>query len=290
VKIRPDTSLLARLTRFIHLSQDSRPTFQMAAVSRLESTDFFVQLAQRLGGRDDALLFIHGYNVTFANACARTAQLAYDLGFGGAPIMWSWPSSGEIADYFKDETDNEWSTGHLREFLVRVARQSGARRVHVIAHSMGTRLLMNTALRILSDPDLRPQVRFSNLILAAPDIDRDLFVELMPVARRIAETTTLYASSADRALEASRAVHRYPRAGAVAPPITLSGVDSIDASGIDTSLIGLGHAYYVESAPVVADIRKVLLGEAPQRRAPDIPLRRSTGDGGLPYWTIGGTP
>ena len=53
--------------------------------------------------RDDAFLFIHGYNVTFEGAARRTAQMAYDLGFNGAAVFYSWPSQGTPTAYTIDE-------------------------------------------------------------------------------------------------------------------------------------------------------------------------------------------
>ena len=37
-------------------------------------------------------MFVHGFNVSFADAARRTAQIAYDLAFGG-PGALSWPYS-----------------------------------------------------------------------------------------------------------------------------------------------------------------------------------------------------
>src|SRR4029077_700800 len=99
------------------------------------------------GGRVEkersAVGFINGFNVTFDDAVYRTAQLNYDLGFDGAPMMFSWPSQGAHGKYDGDEEAVQWSSAHLKSFLERVARESGVRRIHLIAHSMGNRALTN---------------------------------------------------------------------------------------------------------------------------------------------------
>ena len=87
----------------------------------------------------EALVFIHGYNVSFENAVKRTAQIAYDLQFPGAPVCYSWPSRGGLADYTRDENQAEWTVVHLHTFLQELVQQSGAKSVHLIAHSMGNR-------------------------------------------------------------------------------------------------------------------------------------------------------
>ena len=68
-------------------------------------TNYFARLKSRVERSDekDAFVFIHGYNVTFANAIMRTAQIAHDVGFKGAPILYSWPSAGRTDDYLRDE-------------------------------------------------------------------------------------------------------------------------------------------------------------------------------------------
>ena len=61
-----------------------------------------------------------------------------------------------------------------------------------------------------------------------------------------AQRITLYASSRDRALQVSRRLHDYPRAGDSGEELTVvEGVETIDASVIDTSL--LGHSYFADA-------------------------------------------
>jgi Alpha/beta hydrolase of unknown function (DUF900) len=87
----------------------------------------------------DALVFIHGYRVSFEDAARRAAQLAYDLQFTGVPMLYSWPSEARARRYAVDEDNARWSLPHFREFL-RVLREEVGCPVHVIAHSMGNRV------------------------------------------------------------------------------------------------------------------------------------------------------
>ena len=89
----------------------------------------------------DALMFVHGYNVTFEDAARRAAQITYDLGFSGIPLLYSWPSEGAVLRYAVDENNVRWTVPHFTEFLKLVLTEIGARVVHVIAHSMGNRCL-----------------------------------------------------------------------------------------------------------------------------------------------------
>jgi esterase/lipase superfamily enzyme len=191
--------------------------------------------------RRDTFVFIHGYNTTFQDAARRTAQIAYDLKFEGAAIFYSWPSQGKPRSYIVDETNATWTLPHLEAFLKELRSRSDAARVHIIAHSLGARILTQ-ALK-----DLSGAVRFNQIVLAAPDIDRDTFVEMARAINGTADRITLYASSRDRALKLSRDAHGYTRAGESGERLTIAyGVDTVDSTAVYTDLFSdvLSHSYF----------------------------------------------
>ena len=210
----------------------------------------------------DALLFIHGYNVSFEDAARRTAQISYDLGFSGIPLLYSWPSEGALLRYSVDENNVRWTVSHFTEFLRLALTQIGARVVHVIAHSMGNRCLTE-ALRVFNPAALGPgAAAMGQVIFAAPDIDSETFVDLAREFHREAARYTLYASSADRALLASKAVNGYPRAGDAGPGLVIAdGVDTVDATLVDTNL--LGHSYIGDNNSILADVFDLLKDGSP---------------------------
>jgi esterase/lipase superfamily enzyme len=68
---------------------------------------------------------------------------------------------------------------------------------------------------------------------------------------------TLYASSNDRALKASTSIHGYTRAGLSGEHLlALAGVETVDASPIDTSLIG--HSYYGNNPIMIRDLQALI--------------------------------
>jgi esterase/lipase superfamily enzyme len=246
------------------------PSRHFIIVQRTSQTEgeFFEQVSTRVAQsrRKSAFVFVHGYNVAFDDAIYRTAQLAYDLAFDGAPILYSWPSVGTEIGYAVDANNSQWSIPHLRRFLEDVSNRSGAQVVHLIAHSMGNQPLVH-ALReiaITPRPDARP--RFNQLVLTAPDIDVDTFRQLAGALKGSAERITLYASSNDVALKLSKRYQGYQRAGDSVPTVVvLPGIDTIDVSALETSL--LGHSYYGDNKSVLADLFRLITdGRAPDDR------------------------
>jgi esterase/lipase superfamily enzyme len=246
---------------------------------------FYRSLAAQLGKSDSqaALLFIHGYNVSFEDAIFRTAQLAVDLKFPGAPVAFCWPSYADPVKYTFDEQHAEVSIPALREVLDDLAARSGAKSIHIIAHSMGNRVLAG-ALRSM-DPAAQSRNKevFRELVLAAPDIDSRVFQsQVLPHIASNTRHCTLYASSRDRALLMSRCFHNYQRLGETEPELLVAGgVDTIDASLVDTSL--LGHSYIGDVQSIVSDLHDLVVGgkRATERLGLEV-LER----GALKYWSI----
>jgi esterase/lipase superfamily enzyme len=217
--------------------------------------NFLADVANRVSdsNKSNAFIFIHGYNVTFEDAARRTAQIAYDLGFDGAPVFYSWPSQGEIAGYRKDERNIELSERNLEEFLDDFFTFSGAENIYLIAHSMGNRALTRAIASLLVDkPTLRN--RLKEVILAAPDIDAELFKrEIAPALVATGRPITLYASSKDLALIASKKMNGYSRAGDSGGGLIITpGIETIDATSVDTSF--LGHSYFAETSSILSDL------------------------------------
>lgn len=173
-----------------------------------------------------ALFFLHGFNVSFEEAAIRAAQIGYDLKVSGAAEFFSWPSRGSVVAYPADEASIEASEGAITDFLVDFTRSCEAEKVHVIAHSMGNRGLLRALQRIAANAETRGKFRFGQVFLAAPDVDRDLFLDLAHLYPEHAERTTLYASHEDKPVHLSAHLHEAPRAGYFTPYTVAPGIDS----------------------------------------------------------------
>ena len=236
---------------------------------------------------EEAFVFVHGYNVSFEDAARRTAQIAYDLSFNGAPVLYSWPSEGSETSYTIDGSNVEWTEPHLKEFLIDMAEQSGANTVNLIAHSMGNRALTRV-FASLSDElgDTLGQV-FKEVILTAPDIDAEVFQrDLAPRMVESGAHITMYASSNDAALGLSRKVHGYPRAGDTEFGMLIAdGIETVDASNASTDF--LGHSYFAESPDVITDIFDIIHQQVTAAKRRALELHEENGQS---YWIFRDKP
>ena len=82
--------------------------------------------------------------------------------------------------------------------------------------------------------------------------------------KRASSQVTLYASSADLALMASKQANGFRRAGDASPLTIVPGIDTVDASTLATDF--LGHSYFGDHVSVISDIRCLLSGTTPDGR------------------------
>ena len=241
----------------------------LLSVKPLQEDDYYSRLATEIDAAPskDVFLFIHGYSSSFEDGARRAAQLAYDLGFDGTPMMYSWPSQASSAAYTVDEAVVRPSGKILARMLDNVVQRTGADRIHLIAHSMGNRALIE-ALQTYVVMNGREDTRetFDQIVFTAPDVDRDYFVEAMSTIHEVARRTTLYASENDVALKSSSMLHGAPRAGLAGETIvTIPGVDTIDMSEVEADL--LGHSYFAVNEGAIYDLFRLFWqGEEPSRR------------------------
>ena len=207
-------------------------------------------------------VFIHGYNVTFQDAARRTAQMAFDLQFRGVPLFYSWPSRGALTGYGDDQRSADASTKPLAEFLTRIATETGARKIHLVAHSLGNRALVGALAQLGQTPNR--SAHFNQVVFAAPDIDAGLFAnDIAPKIAPVVDRVTIYSSGSDLALWASKLWHRTVRLGQPSPYWvkirTYEWIDVIDATSIGFEWFELGHSAY--GGELLADLSRVLDGQ-----------------------------
>jgi esterase/lipase superfamily enzyme len=239
----------------LEFSEDATKHVMIQSIKKQNKEAYFKQMAKRIAQNGKStFLFVHGYNVTFADAARRTAQITFDLRFSGEPVFYSWPSQGTTTGYTIDEANIEWAKHNMKNFLKDYLTKTKADDIYLVAHSMGNRGLTKALIELMNEnPELKDKI--TEVILAAPDIDADVFRrDIAPkMVKKIGKPITLYVSSDDLALLASRKVHGNKRAGDAGKGVVIvKGIETIDASGVDTSF--LSHSYFATTSTIIADI------------------------------------
>ena len=269
------------------LRNESDDRLKLIEIKRMVADDYWSAISSRLAklksSERDAVIFVHGYNVSFANAAVRAAQIGFDLSVKGAMAFFSWPSQGAMKSYSADEATIEASEPFIADFIEYFVARSGAEKVHIIAHSMGNRGVLRAIDRIANKAQRRAGVLIGQVILAAADVDADTFRDLCRAYGLVSKRTTLYVSSRDRAIEASRWLHDFARAGLLPPIMIVPGIDTINVTNVD--LTTLGHGYVADARDVLEDMHQLLAYDAPPDRR--FALRQSETDTGERYWIIG---
>lgn len=211
----------------------------------------------------DVLVFIHGYNSSFEDGAVRAAQLVADMGFDGSVVLFSWPSAGELTGYIRDQQTARNTGWHLLRLLRELLPQARPDRIHVLAHSMGSEVL-SKAISLIDRADSLP--RLAQVAFAAPDVDARIFGrEILPMLRRHAANVTLYASSEDDALRASRVLNGVWRLGLGGDSLSvLGGMTTVDATRVRGD--ALGHTLFGNPA-LLSDLFALLTeGRSPADR------------------------
>jgi esterase/lipase superfamily enzyme len=256
--------------------------FVLKGLSRLNEQEFLNSI--NFGGPHEALIFVHGFNNTFDDAIFRAAQIVWDTQFQGVPILFSWPSKGRVRSYPYDAICADLSIDGFSQLLDVLMARTSLTRIHVVSHSMGSQIAMNSLARFALS---QPSWTLGEIVFAAPDVNWDAFTKHACHIHLISRGVTLYASAVDKALVASRTFAEGDRAGGLREgrPIVVPNVESIDATAVGKELFGLGHSTFATKRPLIDDIgRLISIGDRPPHvRSPQI--RGMPEDEGTPiYW------
>ena len=232
-------------------------------------------------GESSALVFLHGFNVSFEDAAIRAAQIGFDLKVQGATAFLSWPSCGKLAKYAADEASIEASEPFITNFLIDFAANCGADRIHLIAHSMGNRGLLRGLQRIAARAEDKVKLKFEQIFLAAPDVDRDVFIEMSNLFARHCTRATLYASSHDLPVFLSQMFHSAPRAGYVPPYTVVRGIDTVEVPNFNVDL--LGHSYFAQADALLHDMFDLMQRDADPAHRQRIEARSLAGQ---KFWRL----
>ncbi|GGE46322.1 esterase [Agaricicola taiwanensis] len=240
-------------------------------VTRAEAVDkaggirsFRRMLAQQKRPRR-VLLFVHGYNNVFEAAVYRFAQIIHDSGAEAVPVLFTWPSRGKLLAYTYDRESTNYSRDAFEETLQALARDPQVDEISILSHSMGNWLTLE-GLRQMAIRDGHVAPKIKNVMLAAPDVDVDVFRTQIAEMGKTRPRFTLFVSRDDRALAFSRRVWgSTARLGAIDPEqepykteLERSGIAVLDLTKVKAG-DSLHHGKFAESPEVVKLIGSRLL-------------------------------
>ncbi len=259
--------------------RDPRKHLYTLRLNPMNEKSFFSEITS-VDGKNDILVFVHGFNTPFSEALVRAAQISFDFGFEGETIVFSWPSQGSLTAYNSDSENALWSAKHLELFLETLSDKANGRKIHLIAHSMGSKVLLN-ALRLVAYRGAKTSL-FATVILSAPDFDAGLFHEqLAAEVKPLAAQFAIYSSRKDVALMASEKLNMETRLGT---PLTLAdGYEIIDASDVEVTpwSVPETHSYYSTKKVVIDDMFGIMKGLTAAERG----LKRTVSAAGI-YWSL----
>lgn len=230
-------------------SGDRREARLVGEPRKIAGIDAFLAELESAKAGKPLVVRVHGYNVDFPGSVVGTGVLVYDLGGAAVPIAFSWPAAGRFEQYVADENNAVLSGQKFAAFLNRLQDQAltSARPIHVLAHSMGSRVTLYAMGSLPAKPFLR------TLNFAAPDVDSIEFQTLLPpvLDKKLAARTTTYVCQRDLALMASQRLHsrsplgdgergRAGQAGRLLVPV--KDVETVDVSLVELSPTFHGYA------------------------------------------------
>ena len=173
--------------------------------------------AKKHDGR--VLVYVHGYNETFASTSKDTIDMATYTGFSGPVVHYSWPSRGALLGYTVDENNSDFEQEYFAAIVSNIADLSAVKEIILVSHSMGARLAVPAIEHLDRTASPAIKSKLNNIVLAAPDYDAGLFFRKLqytllnpqksPENRKI----TVYTSRRDIAVNLSRSLHGYARLG-----------------------------------------------------------------------------
>ncbi len=241
--------------------------------------------------KKEVLLYVHGFNETFASAAYTTAELCHFLGREDVCTFFTWPASSTgnfLTSYTTTTESAEFAVEHLKKTIRILATTPGLEGLQILAHSRGTALTLRAVSELVTEAIAAGKeplnlYKIDNLVLLSPDIDIDIagqeitsflsdpdLVTVWPdarVPRVLKGRFTIYASPQDRALLVSQILFRSRnRVGQLRPEdiperaqryfATVGRIDLISYEGERTD--AFGHSYFTTNPQVSSDLIEMI--------------------------------
>jgi esterase/lipase superfamily enzyme len=212
-------------------------------------------------GRRKVLVFIHGYNTTFPEGLYRFTQIVDDASAPAVPVLFTWASRGHLTDYVYDSNSATAARDEL-EHTLRLVFASNADEINILAHSMGNWVTVEALRQIKISANKPPVSKLGAVVLAAPDIDIDVFKSEMRRFGKPRKPFFIIVSRDDKALRFSDFIAGgKARLGSYTNDAELTAlgavvIDLTDVKANDPS----NHAKFAQLAEIAPEMRQVLEG------------------------------
>lgn len=208
------------------------------------------ELRRRPAGERDAVLFVHGFNTRYAEGIYRIAQLTHDLALPGVAVHYAWPSAGNVLVYAHDRDAALFARDGL-EALIAETHAAGARRIILVAHSLGAALTMEALRQIAIGGRRDLMAAVGGVILSSPDIDVNVFRAQARRIGRLPQPFLIFTSRRDRALAVSAFLTgEGERLGNLRDPAPLADLE-VTLIEVGAYSTGLGHFTLGESPTLI---------------------------------------
>jgi len=208
--------------------------------------------------RDEVVVFIHGYNNNFAESLYRLAQISADMDLRTTPVLYAWPTTEKSYEYLHDRDSALFARDGLQALLEQIAR-SGTKRLILVAHSIGSNLLMETLRQMAIGGDKRVARIIEGVILISPDIDQSLFQLQLSRLNPVPSPFVVFSTENDHALKVmSFLTGRQRRLGQIIHSDRLAkhGVQVVNLSKFTDGDV-LNHSVALTSPSVIAILKKI---------------------------------
>jgi esterase/lipase superfamily enzyme len=238
---------------------DPARDFVAKSVSPLDAAGFRLALHRQVADTDHrrVLVFVHGYNNTFGAAVFRLAQIEHDSAAPAVPVLFTWPSRGQLMAYPYDRESANFSRTSLERLLQQLADDPSVGEIAILAHSMGNWLTLE-ALRQQAIRKGRIPAKITEVMLAAPDVDVHVARTQFDDMGEPRPHFTLFVSQDDKALRFSRRFWKSAdRLGSLDPTIEPyhSALERYNITVIDLTQLKAGdrmnHAKFADQPEVV---------------------------------------
>ena len=190
---------------------------RLGDVNEQATQDFLAALRERVENSPHRglLVVVHGFRERFPSALRKTVFVGHVLDLNAPVLLFDWPGNqgSSPIGYRRARQVASESGAELAQLLELISREVQPESLWLIANSLGGQVVVKAFDELYERQD-QSAVRLEDVVLTAPDIDREAFdARFRDRIAALTDNLTVYVSSNDRALVMSRLINRAARGG-----------------------------------------------------------------------------